>query len=111
MTKLTNILIINKKLSGFSPAQKNMAKLHQEKFGVVAVRDAADADAPEYAYVECDPQKRKAQIALAEITKVKEVKALALAAVADAPVSPHKLPKLVEKVSSDGSRSWGFDVR
>ena len=109
---LTNskILIINKQRSGFSAAQKNMAKSHQDKFGVVAVRDAADADAPEYAYVECDPQKRKAQIALAEIAKVKAKAALAKdkAAVADAPAICEKLPPLIEKVSSDGSRSWGF---
>ena len=110
MTKsLTNskILIINKQLGGFSLAQKNMAKSHQEKFGVVVVKEA-DIDAPEFIYIECDPEKRKAQTALAEIAKVKESKALALADVAVTPAICEKLPKLVEKVSSDGSRSWGF---
>ena len=109
MTKLlTNVLIINKKRGGFSLAQKDMAKAHQKKFGVVVIKEA-DVDAPEYIYVECDPEKRKAQTALAEIAKAKA--ALAKAAVAVTPAILHKLPKLVEKVYPDGSRSWGFDVR
>ena len=111
MTKLltnSSVLIINKKRSGFSPAQKNMAKSHQEKFGVVVIKNAAD-DAPEYVYVECDPEKRKAQTELAEIAKVKESKAKA--AVAATPTIPQKLPRLVEQISSDGSRSWGFAAK
>ena len=109
MTKLTSVLIINKKRSGFSAAQKNMASAHHQKLGVVVVKDIVDDDAPEYIYVECDPEKRKAQTA-AEIASA-SAKAKALAAVADAPAICEKLPKLIEKVSSDGSRSWGFSAK
>ena len=114
MTKsLTNskILIINKQRGGFSPAQKNLAKAHQEKLGIVAVRDA-DIDSPEFIYVECDPEKRKAQAELAEFASA-SAKALAKS-LADVEVTPaicEKLPKLIEKVSSDGSRSWGFSAK
>ena len=110
MTKLTSVLIINKKRSGFSAAQKNMASAHHQKLGVVVVKDIVDDDSPEFVYIECDPEKRKAQTALAEFASA-SAKAKALAAVADAPAICEKLPKLIEKVSSDGSRSWGFSAK
>ena len=112
MTKLTSVLIINKKRSGFSAAQKNMANSHQEKLGVVVVKDIVDEDAPEFVYVECDPEKRKAQAALAEFASA-SAKTLAKS-LADVEVTPaicEKLPRLIEKVSSDGSRSWGFATK
>ena len=111
MTKSTKILIINKKRGGFSAAQKELAKTHQSNFGIVSIKDFAADDAPEYIYVECDPEKRKAQIALAGIAKAKESKAALALDVEVAPAIPQKLPKLIERVSSDGSRSWGFSAK
>ena len=111
MTKLTSVLIINKKRSGFSAAQKNMASAHHQKLGVVVVKDIVDDDSPEFVYIECDPEKRKAQTALAEFASA-SAKAKSLAK--DVEVTPaicEKLPKLIEKVSSDGSRSWGFSAK
>ena len=105
----SNVLIINKKRGGFSAAQKNMAKSHQEKLGVVVIKDIVDDDSPEFVYIECDPEKRKAQTAL--IAKAKESKAALALDVEVAPAIPQKLPKLIERVSSDGSRSWGFSAK
>ena len=105
MLKVTTILVINKKRSGFSAAQKEIAKAHQKNFGIVSIKDAAD-DSPEFVYIECDPEKRRAQAALAEIAKAKA--ALAKADVAVTPAICEKLPRIVEQISSDGSRSWGF---
>lgn len=72
MATTTQVLQINKKRSGFSAAQKELVKQHQKNLGVVITKEADD-DAPEYVYIECDKEKRKAQSFAAKAAKAQAV--------------------------------------